>query len=47
MSKQKHAVVTGGSGFVGSRLVDRLLETGFNVITSILLRRTGVEFSDT
>lgn len=31
MSKQKHAVVTGGSGFVGSRLVDRLLETGFNV----------------
>ncbi|WP_044956454.1 NAD-dependent epimerase/dehydratase family protein [Halomicrobium katesii] len=30
---QPHAVVTGGSGFVGSHLVERLLDDGFRVTT--------------
>ena len=34
MSRRKLAVVTGGAGFIGSHMVDRLLDEGFLIASN-------------
>jgi CDP-paratose 2-epimerase len=41
--QQKHALITGGAGFIGSNLADRLLSSGRPVLVFDDLSRPGVE----
>ena len=41
-SSKKIAVVTGGAGFLGSHLSDRLIAEGFHVAARIADKQTGV-----